>query len=124
MMKRASPSVPTTTDLPAPSTAARPNPARLRHRADKAAALLRSLAHPDRLMLVCHLVDGEKTVGELGELARIGQPTLSQQLGVLRAEGLVATRKTGKYVRYRVRSPEALAVLRTLYAEYCRDAAG
>lgn len=122
MMKRATPSLPTMTDLPAASPAAHPDPVRLRHRADKAAALLRSLAHPDRLMLVCHLVDGEKTVGELGELARIGQPTLSQQLGVLRAEGLVATRKTGKFVRYRVRSPEALAVLRTLYDAYCRDA--
>jgi ArsR family transcriptional regulator len=93
--------------------------ASLKKGAGKAAALLRALANPDRLMLVCHLVDGEKTVGQLGALACVDQPSLSQQLGVLRQEGLVATRREGKHIHYRIGSREALAVLQTLHALYC-----
>jgi ArsR family transcriptional regulator len=92
-------------------------------RATAAANLLKALANPDRLMLMCQLVDGERTVTELGVLARIEQPSLSQQLGVLRGERLVATRREGKNVFYRIASPSAMTVLETLYGLFCGEQA-
>lgn len=94
------------------------SPAQLQPHADDAAALLKALASPARLMLVCHLLEGERSVGELGELAGIDQPSLSQQLGVLREQGLVATRREGKHIHYRIASPASLALLQTLHALY------
>jgi len=86
----------------------------------QAARLLKALANPDRLMLLCQLSQREMSVSELETSLGIMQPTLSQQLGVLREEKLVETRRDGKHVFYRVRSPQALAVLRVLYEEFCR----
>ena len=91
----------------------------LQAKAAEAAALLKALAHPDRLMLLCQLVGGERSVTELGALAGMGQPSLSQQLGVLRGERLVATRREGKHMVYRIASPAALTVLQTLYGLFC-----
>ena len=68
----------------------------LQARAEEAANLLKALANPDRLLLLCQLVEGERSVTELGMLSDIAQPSLSQQLGVLRGERLVATRREGK----------------------------
>ena len=93
--------------------------ARLQQRAGDAAALLKALANPNRLLLLCHLVEAERSVTELGAITGIGQPTLSQQLGVLRGQGLVATRRAGKAMHYRIASPAAMAVLRTLYDLFC-----
>lgn len=109
----------------APAAGAVPmlSPALLQQRANQAAALLRALANPDRLMLVCHLVEGEKTVGELGALAGLVQPSLSQQLGVLRDEGLVGTRRDGKHIHYRIESPQVLELLQTLHRLYCAPGA-
>ncbi len=70
----------------------------LRESASQACALLKALANEDRLLLLCQLVQNERNVSELESLTGIHQPTLSQQLGVLRDEGLVATRREGKYV--------------------------
>ena len=64
-------------------------------------------------------VKGERTVSELEKLTGIRQPTLSQQLGVLRNEALVSTRREGKWIYYRVASQEALSILETLYGLYC-----
>ena len=97
--------------------------ARLQDRSQEAAALLKALANPDRLMLLCHLQGTELMVAELGEITSIVQPTLSQQLGVLRNEGLVATRREGKFIHYRVASPAVRAILRTLYRLYCAPGA-
>lgn len=91
----------------------------MRQAATDAAAVLRSLSHPDRLMLLCQLSQGERSVGELEELLGIQQPNLSQQLGVLRAEGLVDTRRDGKRIFYSVKDPKALQLLGTLYELYC-----
>lgn len=96
--------------------------AELQKRAHEAAALLKALANPDRLLLLCHLVDAERAVAELGAMTGIGQPTLSQQLAVLRNEGLVVTRRSGKSIHYRIASPAVHAVLSTLYEIYCSDA--
>ncbi len=93
--------------------------AQLRDRAHEAAALLKVLANPDRLLLLCHLLDTERTVADLGELSGIAQPMLSQQLAVLRHEELVATRREGKSIHYRVASPAVRAILRTLHRLYC-----
>ncbi|MNJ60539.1 Biofilm growth-associated repressor [compost metagenome] len=81
--------------------------------------MLKALANPDRLLLLCQLSQGERHVSELEALLGIQQPTLSQQLGVLRREGLVETRREGKQIYYRISSPEALAVIATLYQLFC-----
>ena len=94
---------------------------RLRASADQAQALLKTLANQDRLLLLCQLVTGERCVGELEQGLGIVQPTLSQQLAVLRREGLVATRREGKQIYYRIISQDALAVLQTLYQLFCKE---
>lgn len=91
----------------------------LRNNADAAGQLLKALGNPDRLLLLCQLVGGEMNVGELEERLEIVQPTLSQQLGVLRREGLVDTRRDGRQIYYSISSPEALAVIETLYQLFC-----
>ncbi|NBS77322.1 MAG: ArsR family transcriptional regulator, partial [Betaproteobacteria bacterium] len=78
--------------------------------AGKACQMMKVLSNPDRLMLLCQLSQGEKRVGELEEILGIVQPTLSQQLTVLRDEELVTTRRDGKSIYYQIASPQALAV--------------
>lgn len=95
----------------------------LRDTADAACRLLRTLAHPDRLLLLCALASGTRRVGELEQVLGIEQPTLSQQLGVLRESGLVDTTREGRHVRYRIRSPQALALMQTLQQQFCPPAA-
>ncbi len=92
---------------------------RLRDSADQAGQLLKALANPDRLLLLCQLSQGERSVGELEAILGILQPTLSQQLAVLRREGLVDTRREGKQIFYRISSPQALALITTLYQLFC-----
>lgn len=95
--------------------------ARLRGNAGAASQLLKTLANPDRLLLLCQLAEGERNVGQLQETLGILQPTLSQQLGVLRREGLVSTRREGKQIYYRITHPAALAVIHTLYLQFCTE---
>lgn len=92
----------------------------MRRAADRATATLQVLANPDRLLLLCHLAQGECCVSDLETALEIRQPTLSQQLGVLRAKGLVATHRKGKYVHYRIADEAVHALLDTLYSVYCR----
>lgn len=87
--------------------------------AGQASQLLKALSHPDRLLLLCQLSQGEYCVSELEELVGLGQPSLSQQLGVLRQEGLVDTRRAGKQIYYRIASDDALAILQVLYERFC-----
>ena len=91
----------------------------LRKAAGQACGLLKVLANQDRLLLLCQMTQGEYSVGELAELTGIRQPTLSQQLTVLRDEEMVATRREGKQIYYRITSREALAVMTVLHALYC-----
>jgi ArsR family transcriptional regulator len=91
----------------------------MREAADSACALLKAIGNRDRLMLLCQMIDGEKSVGEFEELLDIRQPTLSQQLGVLRSEGVVETRRDGKRIYYRLASREAETLLNTLYGLFC-----
>lgn len=95
--------------------------ARLRARAGDASQLLKVLANPDRLLLLCQLAEGERSVGQLQETLGIVQPSLSQQLAVLRREGLVTTRRDGKQIHYRIASPAVLALIDTLYQLFCLE---
>jgi DNA-binding transcriptional ArsR family regulator len=90
----------------------------------QASGLLKVLSNPDRMMLLCQLTQGEHSVSELETTLGIGQPTLSQQLAVLRDEQLVHTRREGKQVFYSIASAEAMAVLQLLYALYCPKTEG
>jgi DNA-binding transcriptional ArsR family regulator len=91
----------------------------LRAQAEQACRLMKVLSHPDRLMLLCQLAQGEQRVGELEDRLGITQPTLSQQLAVLRDEALVRTRREGKHIHYAIASPQALAVMNVLYQQFC-----
>ncbi|GAA5232031.1 helix-turn-helix transcriptional regulator [Verticiella sediminum] len=95
----------------------------LRNSARRACALLKAMAHEDRLLLLCQLAQQESNVGELRAATGIQQPSLSQHLGVLRDERLVATRREGRYIRYRLASPEVLAVMQALYSSFCTPSA-
>lgn len=88
--------------------------------AARASGLLKTLANPDRLLLLCQIAQGEYCVGELEAMVGIQQPSLSQQLGVLRDENLVSTRRAGKQVYYSIASTEAIAVMQLLYNLYCQ----
>jgi len=94
----------------------------LRERASaaKACVLLKILANEDRLLILCQLMQGSKSVGELEQLLGIRQPTLSQQLTVLREEKLVTTERSGKYIFYTLASPEVSSIMLTLYELYCQ----
>ncbi|MDX5363104.1 MAG: metalloregulator ArsR/SmtB family transcription factor [Pseudazoarcus pumilus] len=87
--------------------------------AERACALMKALSNPDRLMVLCRLSQGELSVGEIEAALGIRQPTLSQQLTVLREQGLVTTRREGKNIYYSVASDEAMAVIRVLYKQFC-----
>ena len=90
----------------------------------KASRLLKALANPDRLLLLCQLTQGEHCVSEMEALVGVLQPTLSQQLGVLRQEGLVSTRREGKQIFYSIASSDALAVMQVLYERFCAPSTG
>ena len=92
--------------------------------ASNACRLMKVLSNPDRLMLLCQLSQSEKRVGELEEILGIVQPTLSQQLTVLREEELVTTRRDGKSIYYQIASPQALAVMNVLFEQFCGPQTG
>jgi ArsR family transcriptional regulator len=89
--------------------------------AEQAARFLKTLANPNRLLILCILSQGERSVGELEGLLKIRQPTLSQQLAILRDEALVETRREGKQIFYRLASEETERVIGLLYELYCSD---
>lgn len=87
--------------------------------AEQACRLMKVMANPDRLLILCQLSQGEKRVGDLEELLGIVQPTLSQQLTVLREAQLVTTRREGRHIHYHLSSPQALAVMKVIYKQFC-----
>ena len=95
------------------------DPAVLRRAAGEAVGALKLLANEERLLLLCQLSQGEMCVSDLEEKLGIHQPTLSQQLGVLRTEGVVSARRDGKRMFYSVADPKAMQVLEVLYRLYC-----
>jgi DNA-binding transcriptional ArsR family regulator len=95
----------------------------LRESAQHASRLLKSLANERRLLVLCHLSQGEKSVGELERLIDLSQSALSQHLARLRRDNLVETRREAQTIYYSICSPEALAVLETLHGVFCSDGA-
>jgi DNA-binding transcriptional ArsR family regulator len=87
--------------------------------ADGATELLKALANRHRLMIVCQLIDKERSVGELAEALGIRDSTVSQHLALLRKDGLVGTRRDGQTIFYSITNPAARAVLEVLYGEFC-----
>lgn len=93
--------------------------ARFEASAGEAAKLLRALGSERRLMILCQLSGAERSVGELQPLVGLSQSALSQHLAVLREEGVVATRKEGQTVWYRIADPAAVRVIETLAEIFC-----
>ena len=91
----------------------------MRRSAAQATAFLRAIANEDRLLLLCQLTEGERCVGELEALTGIGQPTLSQQLSVLRAESLVTTRRAAKFIYYGLGDEPGPSMLPALQGLFC-----
>lgn len=81
---------------------------------------LKVLSNPDRLKILCVLVDGELNVQQIEAQTQIHQPTLSQQLTVLRKAEMVSTRREGKQIFYQVLDPKVLTIMQTLYQLYCQ----
>lgn len=92
--------------------------AQMREAAGRATAMLRVLSNQDRLLLLCQLTQGELCVSDLEELLGIRQPTLSQQLGILRHEEIVSARREGKKVFYQISDAQVVLILNTLYGLY------
>ncbi|MEF2070414.1 ArsR/SmtB family transcription factor [Consotaella aegiceratis] len=95
------------------------NTAALEENAERAAALLRSIGSKWRLLILCQLVHGEKSVGELERIIGLSQSALSQHLMVLRRHELVQTRRSAQMIFYSLNGREVSAVLSTLYGLYC-----
>lgn len=96
-----------------------PDPAVMAEHADQAATLLKALAHPARLLVLCRLVEGECSVSELQPLVGLSMSALSQHLSVLRELDLVATRRESQTIYYSLVPGPAVGVLDALYAAYC-----
>ena len=87
---------------------------------EKAADLMKSLSHPQRLLVMCALGGEERSVAELRDLLGIDQVPMSQQLMRLRADGLVEARREGTTVFYRITRPEVLMVVEALHRAFCQ----
>jgi DNA-binding transcriptional ArsR family regulator len=92
----------------------------MQENATKASELLKVMANQSRLMILCNLLEGEKSVQQLQGHIGLSQSALSQQLAILRGQDLVRTRREAQSVFYSLSSPEAEQVIETLYALYCR----
>ena len=100
------------------------NPMDLQARAEEASELLAAMANPKRLMILCNLLDQERSVGELSQIVGLGQSSLSQHLSKLRALRLVKARRSGQSIYYSLASEEVRKVLTTLYDIYCHPNVG
>ena len=87
--------------------------------AHRASSLMKTLGHKDRLMILCHLADGEKSVGQIADLLEIPQSPLSQHLSRMRKEGLVDTRRQAQTIYYTLKSGEASRIVEVLYELFC-----
>lgn len=102
---------------PLPDTS---NPAELMEQARKASDMLKALSHETRLLILCILAEGEKSVSELEEILSMPQATVSQQLARLRFDRLVNARRDGRMIYYSIADREVSSVIATLYELFCR----
>jgi DNA-binding transcriptional ArsR family regulator len=89
-------------------------------KAGEASAFLKALAHESRLMILCILCEGEKSVTELEHLLKLRQPTVSQQLARLRLDGLVNARRDGKTIHYSLASEDTRLIIGAIHSVFCR----
>ncbi|MDV3455659.1 helix-turn-helix domain-containing protein [Sphingomonas sp. HF-S4] len=89
---------------------------------DRASVFLKALSGRSRLLLLCHLWEGEQSVGELARLTGARDTAVSQQLALLRREGMVTARRSGQMIFYSLASPEAKRMLESLHALFCGEA--
>ena len=94
---------------------------RMLGKATDAANFLKAISHEGRLMILCHLVSGEKSVTELETLLSVRQAAVSQQLSRLRLDGLVAPRREGKAIYYRLADDRARRILEVVYELFCTE---
>jgi DNA-binding transcriptional ArsR family regulator len=94
----------------------------LQSRAKRATGLLKAMSNPVRLLVLCQLAEGEKSVGELEKVVDVSQSALSQHLALLRSRGIVASRRAGQTIFYSLAGREAPALLAALYEVYCSKA--
>ncbi|MEG2358167.1 ArsR/SmtB family transcription factor [Acinetobacter sp.] len=94
----------------------------MRDSAELVVGVLKSLANTDRLLILCHLAQAELNVSQIEQITQISQPTLSQQLMMLRKSDVVTTRRDGKQIYYSIKDPNLVTVLQTLYQLYCHQA--
>lgn len=94
----------------------------LEAKAEEVAATLTAMANPKRLMVLCTLLEGETSAGDLAEVVQLSPGALSQHLGKMKALRLVTTRREGQTIYYSLASAKVEAVLETLYRVYCSDA--
>nr|WP_316657099.1 metalloregulator ArsR/SmtB family transcription factor [uncultured Gellertiella sp.] len=87
--------------------------------ADKASELLKSMANRHRLLILCKLIQGEHSVGQLADLLGIRDSTVSQHLALLRRDRLISGRRDGQTIWYRIESAPALDVVKVLYDSFC-----
>lgn len=92
-------------------------------RAGEAARFLKALSHEGRLMILCHITDGEKSVTELEDLIGVRQSAVSQQLARLRLEGLVCARRDGKAIYYSIADARVRALVKLMYQLFCAPGA-
>ncbi len=91
-----------------------------RNQADKAAALLKALAHPVRLLILCQLIEAEKTAGDLWQNSDLSQSAFSQHLAILRKDNLVKTRKKAQTVFYSLANKQSIQILELMHKLYCK----
>lgn len=98
------------------------NPEVMRASSAQAARVMQLLSHPDRLLILCLLSEGEFTVGEIEQRLELHQPMLSQHLNRLRQQNLVSTRREGKYIHYQLADERTEKIMNLLYSLYCHNA--
>lgn len=91
----------------------------MKNKCDNIAAILKAISHPQRLMLLCHLAEGEKTVGELEELCGGSQSAISQFLKLMKLEDMLTSEKRGLFVYYRIYDPKVKKLVFSLYKIFC-----
>lgn len=95
----------------------------MRNSADEASALLKAMSNRHRLLALCQLVDGEKSVGQLASFLNVRDLTASQHLALLRRDRIISSRRDGQTIWYRISSEPVLAIMRVLYDTYCATSA-
>lgn len=93
----------------------------MRAAAEDASELLKALSNQHRLLLLCRLIDGEKSVGQLADFLGIRDSTVSQHLALLRRDGIIAGRRDGQTIWYRIESDVARQVIGVLYGAFCKS---